>query len=208
VQIRRYLATLLIAFLVTFALFWVMQALIGVEGRLDESRDSKPIDFVRLKRETETETKKRELPDRKPPEKEPPPPELNLAQNLQPDAAGEGLGIVPTFDGAGDLTGPNLGGVGGADTDVVPLVRVNPEYPMRAAQSGIEGWVAVEFTISKTGAVKDPKVIAYEPSTVFNQAALNAIRRWKYNPKIEEGKAVERPGVAVRLVFSLDQSKK
>jgi len=204
VQGSRYLATFALAALVTFGLFWVMQALIGVEGRLDESKATKAIDFVRLKRETETETKKRELPDRKPPEKEPPPPELNLAQNLQPDATGEGLGIVPTFDGAGDLTGPNLGGIGGADTDVVPLVRVNPEYPMRAAQAGIEGWVAVEFTISKTGAVKDPRVIAYEPSTVFNTAAINAIRRWKYNPKIENGKAVERPGVAVRLQFRLD----
>ena len=46
-------------------------------------------------------------------------------------------------------------------------------------------------------------MINYHPSTIFSRAALKAIRKWKYNPKIEEGKAVERPGVTVRLPFEL-----
>ena len=82
----RYLASFAVAGVVTFGLFWLMQALIGVEGKLDESKKGKVIDFVRLKRDSDTETKDRELPDRKPPEKEPPPPDLNLSQNLRPDA--------------------------------------------------------------------------------------------------------------------------
>ena len=63
--------------------------------------------------------------------------------------------------------------------------------------------VEVEFTISRAGTVKDPRVVAYEPSTIFNKAALRAIKKWKYNPKIENGKAVEQPGIAVRLRFAL-----
>jgi protein TonB len=199
----RHLVTFGLAVLVTFGLFWVMQALIGVEGSLGDAGKRAVIDFVRLKRELEPEKKKRELPDRKPPEEEPPPPDMNLARNLRPDASGEGF--APGFDSSMELDGgPNLG-LGAADQDVVPLVRVNPEYPIRAAQRGIEGWVEVEFTISPTGTVKDAAVVGYYPSSVFNNAALRAIRRWKYNPKIENGEPVERPGVIVRLTFQLSQ---
>ena len=70
-------------------------------------------------------------------------------------------------------------------------------------QRGIEGRVLVEFTISKSGSVKDAKVIAFEPSKIFNKAALKAVRQWKYNPKIENGKAVEQPGIRVAFPFKL-----
>jgi protein TonB len=95
-------------------------------------------------------------------------------------------------------------GSGAGDTDTVPLVRVDPIYPQRASQRGIEGWVEVEFTITSAGTVKNPRISAFEPSSVFNRAALKAIRKWKYNPKVEDGKAVERPGVKVVLKFELD----
>ena len=90
-----------------------------------------------------------------------------------------------------------------ADGDAVPMVRVPPQYPERALQRGVEGRVLIEFTISRSGAVKDAKVIAYEPSTIFNKAALRAVRQWKYNPKIVNGKAVEQPGVRIAIPFRL-----
>jgi len=199
----RFLVTFALAGVVTFGLFWLMQTLIGVEGKLDDSAATKVIDFVRLKRDTQIEEKKRELPDRRQPEKEPPPPQLDLSQNLRPDAGD--ASFVPSFDAEVELAGgPGLGGLAAADTDAVPLVRVQPAYPMRAAQRGVEGWVEIEFTISKSGTVKDAVVVAYEPSKIFNKAALQAIRKWKYNPKIEDGRPVERPGIIVRLRFSLD----
>ena len=89
-------------------------------------------------------------------------------------------------------------------SDIIPLVRVNPQYPMRAAQRGIEGWVEVEFTITPAGTVSDPVVIGAKPKGMFNRAALRAIRKWKYNPRMENGVAVERPGVKVRLTFELE----
>jgi protein TonB len=204
VERSRYLVSFVFAGVITFGLFWLMQALISVPASLDQSKTGKVIDFVRLKKDTDTETKERELPDRKPPEKEPPPPELNLSQNLRPDAGDSSF--AAGFDSAVELGGgPGLGGLAAADTDAVPLVRVQPTYPMRAAQRGIEGWVEIEFTIGKSGTVKDPVVVGYEPSKIFNKAALQAIRKWKYNPKIEEGKAVERPGIIVRLRFNLSK---
>ena len=50
---------------VTFGLFWIMQALIGMEGGLDESARSRMVDFVRLKRDETSDEKKRELPKKK-----------------------------------------------------------------------------------------------------------------------------------------------
>jgi protein TonB len=188
----RFLTAFLLSAGITFGLFWVMQALIGAEGELDESGKRSVVDFVRLKREEASEDKKRELPKKKPPEEPPPPPDLNLSQNQNPDSdMGDSLAIATS-----DID------LGGAPT--LALVRVEPIYPQRAAQRGIEGWVEVEFTITAAGTVKNPRVTAYEPSSVFNRAALKAIRKWKYNPKIEDGKAVERPGVRQRLRFTLD----
>jgi len=101
-----------------------------------------------------------------------------------------------------DVGGTSIS-IAASDSDVIPVVRVSPQYPLRASERGIEGWVAVEFTISKLGTVKDPKVFDSHPSSIFDRAALKAIRKWKYNPKIEDGEPVERPGVKVRLRFDL-----
>ena len=189
--------------LTTFGLFWVMQALIGVSGELKEGRASPKIEFVRLKRDSAPETKQRETPRRQKPEQQPPPPEMNLAKNTDP---GEAVaGIVPLADTGAELAEAATIGAG-SDRDVVPLVRVDPDYPPRARQRGIEGYVDLEFTIGPTGAVENPKVIGANPTGVFDEAALRAVRRWRYNPKLEDDVAVSRPGIRVRLRFELQRS--
>jgi protein TonB len=84
-------------------------------------------------------------------------------------------------------------------------VRIEPDYPMKARQRGLEGWVVLEFTITPAGTIKDAKVLQAQPPGVFDEAAVRAVTRWKYNPKIEGGVAVERPGIKVRLDFKLDK---
>ncbi len=191
-----------LAILVTFGLFWAMQALVGVSGELKEGRPPPSVDFVRLKRDTTPETKKREPPKREKPDQPPPPPDISMSKaSLDP---GDGVGsIVPDIDPTEALSG-GIGAGAGADRDVVPLVRIEADYPPRAEQRGIEGWVTLEFTITKVGSVKDVVVLASQPGTVFDRNALRAVRKWKYNPKIEDGVAVERPGVQVTLEFALD----
>ncbi|MCH8891603.1 MAG: TonB family protein [Myxococcales bacterium] len=196
----RLLAVSAAAAAVTFALFWVMQALIGVAGEMLEEKPSLVVDFVRLKRDTEPETKKREIPDRKPPEQPPPPPQMNFSQNLNPD---DSIGVIVPFVAASlDLAAADLG-TGGSDRDVVPLVRIEPQYPMSAKQRGVEGWVELRFTITAAGTVADIVVTASVPGTVFDKAAVRAVSRWKYNPKVENGIAVDRPGVRQRIKFEL-----
>jgi protein TonB len=200
-SLRLPVAALLACF-VTFGLFWAMQALIGVSGELKEGRSAPKIEFVRLRRDTAPETKKREPPKREKPDQPPPPPDISMSKaNLDPGAGVDAF--VPTVDPTDALSGGIMGS-GGADRDIVPLVRIDPDYPMRARQRRIEGWVVVEFTISSSGTVKDPVVIASHPGKIFDRSALQAIRKWKYNPKIEGGAAVERSGVKVRLDYVME----
>ena len=60
----RFFLAIALAMLTTFALFWVMQALVGVSGELKEGRPSPRVEFVRLKRDNTPEMKKREPPRR------------------------------------------------------------------------------------------------------------------------------------------------
>jgi protein TonB len=59
------------------------------------------------------------------------------------------------------------------------------------------------YTITKLGTVTDIIVTAANAGTIFNRSAIQAVSKWKYNPKIENGVAVERPGVRQRIKFQL-----
>ena len=198
---RALLSTFLPACLIAFVLFWVMQALVSVEGTLLDSGGSPTIDFVRLKKDRPPEERKRERPDRTPPEQPPPPPEMNYAKNLSPDdAVGS---IVPMVDTDVELASATNLGAGGSDRDAVPLVRVEPQYPLRAKERRIEGWVEVRFTINEAGGVEDVAVLKAHPPRIFDRSAVAAVQKWKYNPKVVNGVAVERRGVEMRLEFKL-----
>ena len=89
------------------------------------------------------------------------------------------------------------------DRDVLPMVRIEPEYPPRALARAIEGWVKVQYAISGTGVVTNVVVIESDPRNVFDAAAAKAVSRWRYNPKVEGGIAVERVGMQTILRFTL-----
>jgi protein TonB len=102
------------------------------------------------------------------------------------------------------LPGRNGGFQMGIDRDPIPLVRVNPTYPPREQARGIEGWVVVQFTVTATGTVRDAVVVRSEPKSVFDAAALEAIGRWRYNPRVDRGIAVDRVGLQTMIRFTLE----
>jgi protein TonB len=75
-------------------------------------------------------------------------------------------------------------------------------YPLRAQERGIEGWVEVEFTVAADGTTRDPVVTAAEPEGVFDEAVLEAIGAWRYEPRVVAGRPVDQRVVA-RLRFQL-----
>ncbi|WP_165905003.1 energy transducer TonB [Parashewanella curva] len=92
-----------------------------------------------------------------------------------------------------------------ADGDATPVVQVQPMYPAEAARSGQEGWVLVAFNIDKLGNVTDAKVLDADPKRTFNKAALRAIKKWRYKPKVENGVALAQANQQVKLDFTLEQ---
>ena len=87
-----------------------------------------------------------------------------------------------------DLTA-DPGGIGG-DGGVLPLLRIEPAYPRKAARDGKENWVKVEFTISERDTVINPVMVKSRPHRVFNRSALSAIRKWRFKPRLVAGKPV------------------
>ncbi len=203
--VARFGVAFFLASGVTFGLFYLMQSLIGVEGELDKSEKIKVVDFVRVQRVEETKKKERKLPDKREIDDTPPPPDMSFDSST--DLGGEGIAISAAVEASVSLDSGGGFSMASADGDAVPMVRVPPQYPEKALQRGIEGRVLIEFTISKSGAVKNPKVIAYEPSKIFNKAALKAVSQWKYNPKILNGKAVEQKGIRIAIPFRLGNEK-
>jgi protein TonB len=86
-----------------------------------------------------------------------------------------------------------------------PIVRVNPKYPMDAMREGTEGWVKLAFDINKVGKVVNISVIDSQPKRIFDKAARQALRKWKYQAKSVDGQAVYQKSRTVQLDFSMEQ---
>ena len=190
-----------LAGIVTVFLFLVMQALVtSDEFDLGEEGVNININFLRQIQDTETQTAKKK-PNRPEQEQEPDPPDMDIPETPRPEMNAESI-ATPDFDG------PQFGAFSAStDADVLPIVKVPPQYPRRATQRGIEGWVLVEFTITATGAVINPILIDADPPGIFNRSALRTIVKWKYKPRILNGKAVARPGVQHLITFELEDAK-
>jgi periplasmic protein TonB len=72
--------------------------------------------------------------------------------------------------------------------DAVVVSRVQPDYPDVARQRRMRGWVDVEFTVRVDGSVGDIRIVAAEPTRMFDNAAQRAVSRWKFRPATRDGK--------------------
>ena len=195
----RMMSVVLLAAGVTIGLFLVMKVLVtGQEYEIEEELAAIGIDFVRVERDEESQTKDRLLkrPSKVEPEEPPPPPELTQPNRPNIDKASMSADL-----GAFDLAGLNLNAP--VDGDTLAIVRVLPRYPSRALSRGIEGWVLMEFAINELGLAVNPVVIESEPPGIFDRAALSAVKRWKYRPMIEDGRPRMRPGVRQLISFEI-----
>ena len=77
---------------------------------------------------------------------------------------------------------------------------VQAEFPESARRKGLSGWVEVAFTVNAKGQVEDAQIRASSPEDVFDEAALRAVRQWRYDPPIIDGKATAQRSAA-RLKF-------
>ena len=117
--------------------------------------------------------------------------------NLGVALSGVDFGL-PGLDGAlGDVTESLLGDAKdvvmtaeSVDDPPRPVSATRPAYPARARARGIEGFVTVSFLVTADGRVADVQVLEAQPSGVFDEVALEAVRSWSFDPATYEGRAV------------------
>jgi protein TonB len=95
--------------------------------------------------------------------------------------------------------GPFIGSYTAGDmsgySELIPLVRIAPQYPRQAARDGITGSVKLEITVNPDGSVREAHVIESKPRGVFDSAAVTAVLRWRFKPKVVDGQPVAQKGV-------------
>lgn len=197
---------LMLAVLFSLVLFALLYSAIHAgEFVAQQSETLQTIDFVRLKRDTEVETLSRRKPP--PPPAQPPPP---AKMQVAAESVSQSMSAmeIPTMNLSASVTGGPMGGTmakGAAlfDGDLMPLQRIPPQYPRDAARSGITGWVQLEVLVNADGSVRSAKVVDAKPRGMFEASAVQAVMRWKFKPKIKDGKPVEQKGLQ-KIEFNLN----
>lgn len=129
----------------------------------------------------------------------PPPPPTVTDPSFRPQMNVQ-IGEIPDLSGV-DL---DIGTGFNPDRDAQPLVRIPPQYPQRCVnRAGDRESVLVEFDVTPEGTVVNTRVVE-STNTCFNRAAMRAVERWRYNPKIVDNVARPRTGVRTVLDFELE----
>lgn len=196
----------LIALMITLFITCSMVLLVTTpQDKLQQKRDSYMLDFVRVK-PNETVQKKTPKPA-KPliPETAPPPPMEMAIQSPEVKVQKVPVKTLPKLPNiaVGDV-GFNIGAV--AEAQYLPIVKIAPTYPSRALKRGLQGHCTVEYRVTKLGTTKDIRVVTDDcPHSLFRQPSIKAAQRFRYQPKIVNGKAIEVEGVRNKFVYQIAQ---
>lgn len=204
---NRLRAAFVAGSVITVLLFTLMYIMVTAGGHgADKSKSMQTVDFIRLKKDSDLETRERRKPP--PPEKpkEPPPPKMKVDTKPDPQRDTPDIPFKMNLAMTGMSGGPFIGnftaGEISGDAELIPLVAIAPQYPRSAARDGIEGWVDVEITIGPDGMVKSARAVNAKPRGVFESAAVQAAFKSRFRPRVVDGKGVEAKGVR-RYNFSL-----
>jgi protein TonB len=192
----RYASAITSGTFMTLGLFYVMQSLITMETLEPvEPRPPFILDWTRLIEDTPIE---QAVP---PPKRlltvvEPTPP----IPGLEFSTPGTGVALTPP-----EPPGPTTSFTGfNADGPLVAMVRVEPLYPARATAMGLEGFVTLRFDVNPDGNVSNIAVLE-SSNRVFEKAAINAARKFRYKARVVDGIAQATTGVQSRFVFEMER---
>ncbi|USD38836.1 MULTISPECIES: energy transducer TonB [Ferrimonas] len=201
---KSLLAYGVIALAVTAGLFSLMAWMVGGSGfQAPTATTREPITIAMVERPQRLERRQRTLPE--PPPPLPPLPTATVTNSsdvtrpMPPSLAPMALSDV----GSLTVSMPGKPGFSQSDRQAMPLYRVEPAYPPRAKRMRAEGFVVMKFTIAADGRPTEIAVMESQPVRVFDQAAVKALARWKYQPKMVDGNAVPQPGQTLKLEFRL-----
>ncbi len=130
----------------------------------------------------------------------PPPPPMVSDPSFRPSMAVE-MGALPDFS----ATNVDIGTGFNPDRDAQPLVRIPPQYPSQCQRTARDlETVTVEFDVTPEGSVINVRVVN-STNACFNRAAMRAVERWRYAPRIIDGRAQPRFGVRTAIDFGMEE---
>ncbi|MBW3698118.1 energy transducer TonB [Vibrio sp. T187] len=202
----RFLIALPLAGVLGLALFSFMAWMVD-NGHQREAEQSESLSFnmVMVEAEQEVQRRQRSVPEQ--PKAPEPPPESQVSQSkaevtpITPMTSIPSLGLDTSIDGLA-INAPTFSDFG-ANQQAMPLYRVEPRYPAKALKRGAEGYVVMQFTIDETGRPVDVEVLEANPRRMFEREAVRALKKWKYQPKVIDGKSIAQLNQTVRLEFKL-----
>ena len=182
-----------------------MQSLIDTQFEQEDVKTRKIADIVVPDKVIETNLKevlpeKVEDPDEPPPDMEP----LDFDTDLDMSMAN----MAPTVAVNVSI---NATGLSSGDGEYLPIVKVAPIYPRRAQTRGITGFCIVTYTVTTTGAIRDPYVeneSDCSPKGIFERASLKAALKFKYKPRVVDGQAIEVAGVQNKFTYELEGGRR
>ena len=186
---------------IALGLFYLMQSLIDTQFEQEDVKTRKIADIVVPDKVIETNLKevlpeKVEDPDEPPPDMEP----LDFDTDLDMSTAN----MAPTVAVNVSI---NASGLSSGDGEYLPIVKVAPIYPRRAQTRGITGYCIVTYTVTTTGAIRDPYVeneSDCSPKGIFERASLKAALKFKYKPRVVDGQAIDVAGVQNKVTYELE----
>jgi len=201
-NIVRWLIGIPAAAIVTIGLFVLMMTLIAEEFKPQEKLASASFeinptveDIQVIRRETKVQQVKKVVTP-------PPPPTIERQQAAKPQERIASLeGAIPEFE-APKIDRQNFK-IAVSDRDAQPLVRIPPIMPPRAEKSG---HCRVRFDVSPEGAPFNVTT-TYCTQSLFSRATVKSVQKWKYNPKIVDGRAVSRSGVENKVTYRLTDER-
>ena len=190
---------------IALGLFYLMQSLIDTQFEQEDVKTRKIADIVVPDKVIETNLKevlpeKVEDPDEPPPDMEP----LDFDTDLDMSTAN----MAPTVAVTVNI---NASGLSSGDGEYLPIVKVAPIYPRRAQTRGITGYCIVTYTVTTTGAIRDPYVENESdctPKGIFERASLKAALKFKYKPRVVDGEAIEVAGVQNKFTYELEGGRR
>ncbi|MEE8059743.1 MAG: energy transducer TonB [Pseudomonadales bacterium] len=198
----RVLIGAALAAVVTTGLFYLMPLLIEMaDKKLNEEPAAKIADITMSDRDIDVNISEKK-PD-KPDDPEDPPPDLEQPEISEIDINPDALNMSPQW---GARISIDLGsGLGSADGEYLPIVKVAPMYPRRANSRGIEGSCIVEYTVTKSGSTRDVIAIECQPKGYFEGASIKAAKKFKYKPRVIDGEAIDVSGVQNLFTYELEK---
>lgn len=205
-NLARMAVGAMLGVMTTLCLLFLMNLLIN--NQFEEPDDYRTIPVSPIQMPNVSIEKRTEVPPPvKPPEPELPPEEISVQDFEIPEIVIAPLDLNPPIFSDMLLDTRALVFTEG---EYLPIVKVQPEYPNSALSRSIEGYCTVEYTITETGATRDVRTITDDCRTkdgqltsVFDRVSVRAAAKFKYKPKVVDGKPVAIRGVKSRFVFEM-----